>query len=72
MQKIRGKYEGNRLFDCHVRGTICSLNEKRPWLNGITPEGEVLAALCLELLVSLEAERRVDFPLREKYRRRRG
>jgi hypothetical protein len=41
MQKIRRKYEGNRLFDCHVRGTICSLNEKRPWLNGITPEGEV-------------------------------
>ena len=38
MQKIRRKYEGNRLFDCHVRGTICSLNEKRPWLNGITLE----------------------------------
>ena len=39
MQKIRRKYEENRLFDCHVRGTICSLNEKRPWLNGITLEG---------------------------------
>ena len=39
MQKIRRKYEENRLFDCHVRGTICSLNEKRPWLNGITLRG---------------------------------
>ena len=39
MQKIRRKYEKNRLFDCHVRGTICSLNEKRPWLNGITLRG---------------------------------
>ena len=39
MQKIRRSYEGNRLFDCHVRGTICSLNEKRPWLNGITLKG---------------------------------
>ena len=29
-----------------------------------TPEGEVLAALCLELLVSLEAERRADFHLK--------
>ena len=28
------------------------------------PEGEVLAALCLELLMSPKAERRVDFPLR--------
>jgi len=36
------------------------------------PEGKVLAALCLELLVSLEAERRANFPLRGKYRRRRG
>ena len=32
------------------------------------PEGEVLAALCLELLMSPKAERRVDFPLRGKYR----
>ncbi len=31
-----------------------------------TPEGEVLAALCLELLMSPIAERRVDFPLRGK------
>ena len=45
MQKIRRKYEGNRLFDCHVRGTICSLNEKRPWLNGITPEGEICSTV---------------------------
>ena len=29
-----------------------------------TPEGEVLAALCLELLLSLKAERRANFPLR--------
>ena len=32
------------------------------------PEGEVLVALCLELLMSPKAERRVDFPLRGKYR----
>ena len=31
------------------------------------PEGEILAALCLELLASLEAERRANFPLRGKW-----
>ena len=29
-----------------------------------TPEGEVLAGLCLEVLMSTEAERRANFPLR--------
>jgi len=36
------------------------------------PEGEVLTALFLQMLVSLEAKRRANFPLRGKYRRRRG
>ena len=36
------------------------------------PEGEVLAPLCLEMLMSSEAESRANFPLRGKYRRRRG
>ena len=29
-----------------------------------TPEGEILAGLCLERLMSTEAERRANFPLR--------
>ena len=37
-----------------------------------TPEGEILAALCLDVLMSSEAEWRANFPLRERYRRRRG
>ena len=36
-----------------------------------TPEGEVLAALCLEILMSPEAEWRANLPLRGKRRRRR-
>ena len=32
-------------------------------LRGLPPEGEVLAALCLEVLVSTKAKRRVKFPL---------
>jgi hypothetical protein len=47
-------------------------SKPRPWREGNAPllptapppEGEVLAALCHEMLVSLEAERRADFPLR--------
>ena len=35
------------------------------------PEGEVLAPLCLEMLMSSEAESRANFSLRGKYRRRR-
>ena len=31
------------------------------------PEGEVLAALCLEILMSTNATRRADFPLRGKW-----
>ena len=37
-----------------------------------TPEGEILAALCFAMLMRPKAERRADFPLRGKYRRRRG
>ena len=37
-----------------------------------TPEGEVLAALCLKMIMNPKAERRVNLPLRGKYRRRRG
>ena len=35
-----------------------------------TPEGEVLAALCLVMLMSSEGKRRADFPLRGRCRRR--
>ena len=54
MQKIRRKYEENRLFDCHVRGTICSLNEKRPWLNGINLERGYMPVWVVKTLVSIE------------------
>ena len=43
-----------------------------PWkctpipLRGLPPEGEVLAAHCLELLMSSTAEQQVKFPLRGK------
>ena len=39
-----------------------------------TPEGEVLATLCLEILMSPEAERRANLPLRgrRRHRRQRG
>ena len=37
-----------------------------------SPEGQILAALCFEMLMRTNAERRADFPLRGKYRRRRG
>ncbi|WP_297012688.1 hypothetical protein, partial [uncultured Dialister sp.] len=37
-----------------------------------TPEGEILALLCIEVLMSLKVEWRANFPLRRKYRRRRG
>ena len=36
------------------------------------PEGQILVALCFEVLMSPKAERRANFPLRGKYRRRRG
>ena len=34
-----------------------------------SPEGQILAALCLELLMSAEAESRANFPLRRSPRR---
>ena len=37
----------------------------------LPPEGEVLAALCLEMLMSPEAEWRANLPLRGRRRRRR-
>ena len=37
-----------------------------------TPEGEILAALCLVILMKLNGKQRANFPLRGKYRRRRG
>ena len=37
-----------------------------------TPEGEILAALCFVVLMKLDGKRRANFPLRGKYRRRRG
>ena len=37
-----------------------------------TPEGQILAALCDEMLMRTKAPRRADFPHRGKYRRRRG
>ena len=36
------------------------------------PEGEILAALSFVQLMKLDGKRRADFPLRGKYRRRRG
>ena len=32
-----------------------------------SPEGEILAPLCIEMFMSLEAERRENFPLRGKW-----
>ena len=37
-----------------------------------TPEGEVLAALCLEVLMRLKAERRANLPHRGRCRRQKG
>ena len=37
-----------------------------------TPEGEILAALSFVQLMKLDGKRRANFPLRGKYRRRRG
>ena len=36
------------------------------------PEGEILAPLCIEMFMSLEAERRVNLPLRGRCRRQKG
>ena len=36
------------------------------------PEGEILAALSFVQLMKLDGKRRANFPLRGKYRRRRG
>ena len=38
----------------------------------LPPEGEVLAALCLEMLMSSEAKRRANLPLRGRCRRQKG
>ena len=51
-----------------------SLVEMHPYSRfaGLPPEGEVLAALCLKMLMSPKAERRVNLPLRGRCRRQKG
>ena len=39
---------------------------------GLPPEGEVLATLCLEMLMRTKAERRANLPLRGRCRRQKG
>ena len=43
-----------------------------PRFAGLPPEGEVLAALMLEVLMSLEAQQRANLPLRGRCRRQKG
>ena len=43
-----------------------------PRFAGLPPEGEVLAALMLEMLMSTEAQRRANLPLRGRCRRQKG
>ena len=53
---------------------LAALVEMHPYSRfaGLPPEGEVLATLMFEMLMSLEAQRRANLPLRGRCRRQKG
>ena len=55
--------------DLHILCRMCTARGNAPLLpTAPPPEGEVLAALCFEMLMNSEAESRANFPLRGKSR----
>ena len=64
----------NRASPGRKQANLAALAEMHPYSRfaGLPPEGEVLAVLCLKMLMSPKAERRVNLPLRGRCRRQKG